>query len=113
VSLPLQAHGSVEEAEAARESPPWSSMLSIVWNTSKRPLLWFFTAVSLLHGECRLHFTVKLPLGEVSCKSSACMAESGNWVVPNSRCKPLNMAPNGYCSPARMRHSLRLVTRYW
>lgn len=50
-TLLLQVHGSAEAADAARVSPHWSQMLSIVWDTTKRPLLWFFTLVSLLHGK--------------------------------------------------------------
>jgi hypothetical protein len=50
-TLLLQVHGCAEAADAARVSPHWSQMLSIVWDTTKRPLLWFFTLVSLLHGK--------------------------------------------------------------
>jgi hypothetical protein len=46
-----KVHGSPEAANAARAHPRWSQLLSIVWDTSKRPLLWFFTLVSLMHGE--------------------------------------------------------------
>lgn len=48
----LQVYATPEEAAAARARPRWSHMLGIIWDTSKRPLLWFFTLVSLLHGEC-------------------------------------------------------------
>lgn len=46
-----QVYEKEAEAEAARVPPQWSQLLRIIIDATKRPLLWFFTAVSLLHGE--------------------------------------------------------------
>jgi hypothetical protein len=47
-------HGSEEEADAAKQPPRWSQLLAIVWRTMQKPLLWFLTLASLLHGACVL-----------------------------------------------------------
>lgn len=63
VGVFVQVFVTPEEADAARKPPQWRQLFSIVWDTAKRPQLWYFVAVGFLWGKQDVLYAA-----ETSCK---------------------------------------------